>query len=81
MGGIVKHCDDCKRKMFSGSKADTCGFCRQEARRAADRVRPRTKFSVRPQNQLRPMDWDTARIEKRLAELDAEARQRRWRMQ
>ncbi len=76
----MKACRDCKRRMFSGSKAETCGFCRQEARKAFDRERRQaspTPMSVRPQNN-RPMDWDTARIEKRLAELDAEQRRNRW---
>ncbi len=78
----MKPCADCQRPVH-GTRSPLCGFCRQEARKAFDRERRRarpTPMSVRPQNN-RPMDWDTARIEKRLAELDAEARQRRWRMQ
>ncbi len=76
-------CVDCQRPVH-GTKSARCCFCRQEARRAFDRARRQanpTKYSVRPQNTMKPLDWDTARIERRLAELDAEAKQRRWRIQ
>ena len=58
------------------ARGNRCGLCRQEARRANDRARKQ-----RQRNFIGPADLTGPQIEARLAQLDAEAKQRRWRMQ